>query len=126
MRVLGGIFWITISSGFLIGWSLMRLLTPEPPHIPTQCPEGMVCYEAYGPPVEPEYILNGSLVVVQWVAEEDMPDGYEAYAQYSVDFENNASYCLITTTMPEQVLGDSKMDALGHELLHCITGAFHP
>lgn len=128
MRAIAYSFWALVITIALLTTAVIKLMadTPTPPHIPNECPETMVCYEAYGPPVEPEYILNGSIVMVNFVAEEDMPDGYEAYAQYSVDFDANLSFCLITTVIPKQTLGDSKMDALGHELLHCITGGFHP
>jgi hypothetical protein len=124
MKFLTWGFWFTVAMTIAV----MLVITgqPDTPHIPNECPETMVCFEAYGPPVTPEYILSGSIVLVKFIDQSDMPDGYEAYAEYEVDFANNLSYCLITTSLPEQVLGDSKMDALGHELLHCITGNFHP
>ena len=86
----------------------------------------MICYEPYGAPVEPEYILDGTIVLVRFVDSYTLPDGMAAYAEYVADFDANASFCVITTTLPEQTLGDPAMDALGHEFLHCLTGSFHP
>lgn len=127
MKAITYSFWALVITIALLTTAVLKLMAhnPTPPHIPNECPESMVCFEAYGPPVEPQYILNGSIILVRFIDESDMPDGYEAYAEYDVDFEANMSWCLITTIMPEQVLGDSRMDALGHELLHCLTGSFH-
>lgn len=125
MKVASTVLWITLLSGVLLGVSVKRLAPDTPP--PTDvCPESMICYEPYGAPVEAKYFLNGSIILVSFIDAADMPDGVEAYAQYAADFENNLSFCVITAVIPEQVLGDPRMDALGHELLHCITGAFHP
>lgn len=128
MRAIAYSFWALVITVALLTTAVIKFMTedPEPPQVADTSSEPIVCYEAYGAPVEPEYILNGSVVLVQFIAEEDMPDGMEAYAQYSVDFDTNTSLCVITTILPIRVLGDSKMDALGHELLHCITGSFHP
>lgn len=122
MKAIAFSFWTLVITIALLTTAVIKLMTG-----PTDtCPESMVCFEAYGAPVEPEYILDGSLVFVRWVDESDMPDGYAGYAEYVADFESNLSLCVITTTIPTQVLGDSAMDTLGHELLHCLTGSFHP
>ena len=90
------------------------------------CPEDTYCYKPYGAPIEAEYVMTGSLVIIRWTPEDQMPDGVEAFAEWEVDYENNFSACVITATPPQQVLGDPRMDALGHELLHCLIGNFHP
>ena len=90
------------------------------------CPESMVCYEPYGADVQAEYVLQGSLVFIHWVPEGTLPDDTEAQAEWEVDYDSNMSVCLITATPPQHVLGDPYMDALGHELLHCLIGDFHP
>lgn len=90
------------------------------------CPPDTFCYEPYGAPIQAEYVLKGTLVLVRWLPASQMPPNTEAYASWKVDFENNMSVCLLTATPPQQVLGDPRMDALGHELLHCLTGNFHP
>lgn len=125
MKAIAFSFWALVITVALLTTAVIKLMTSPPPPSDT-CPETMVCYEPYGAPVEPEYILQGSVVMVRFIDESAMPDGYDAYAEYVADFENNLSWCVITTVMPEQVLGDPKMDALGHEMLHCIVGAFHP
>jgi len=115
------VFWLVLFTGAGLSYGLMKWMTTDPAP-----PSDQVCYEPYGPPVIAEYFLRGSIVMVNFIDKDDMPDGYEAYAEYTPDFDNNFSWCLITATLPEQVLGDPAMDALGHELLHCISGAYHP
>jgi len=80
------------------------------------------CYAPYGGPVEPEFQAETTLVTVKWIKAER---GMEAYASWLYDSETNATICVITARMPDQVLGDPDMDSLGHELLHCLTGDFH-
>lgn len=91
------------------------------------CPETMYCYEPYGAPVEAEHVMQGAIVQVNFLpaGHQDL-HGSEAIATWVVDYDNNVSWCVINTQFPEQVLGDPRMDALGHELLHCIIGEFHP
>ena len=125
MRAITYSFWALVITVALLTTGIIKLMTNPPPPSDT-CPETMVCYEPYGAPVEAEYVLTGAIVVVNFIDESEMPDGMEAYAEYVADFENNFAWCRITTLFPERMLGDPKMDALGHELLHCITGAFHP
>jgi hypothetical protein len=88
------------------------------------CPETMECYEPYGSPVEPEYILKGTVVKVNFVSEDELAGNEVGYAEYRV--YGNVSVCHITAMLPEKILGDPRMDTLGHELLHCIAGSFHP
>ena len=90
------------------------------------CPESMVCYEPYGATPQAEYVMAGAMVKVDFVDASAMPAGTEAYATWIPDFEENYSICIITVQFPSHVLGDPIMDSLGHELLHCITGKFHP
>lgn len=93
---------------------------------PNTCPEDMYCYEPYGAPIAAEYVLDGAIVAIKFVDASEFKNGEEAYAIWEVDYDKNISWCLIKAQFPEQVLGDPRMDALGHELLHCITGNFHP
>jgi len=39
---------------------------------------------------------------------------------------NKPYWCRIHAQKPTKVNGDEKMDTLGHELLHCMIGTFHP
>lgn len=113
---------------FMSGMLLMNAIN-EGQHVDEvwdTCPETMICYEPYGAPVEAEYVFGGSIVRVDFVDESELPDDAEAIAEYVPNFEKNFSWCKITTLFPERVLGDPRMDALGHELLHCIIGDFHP
>lgn len=95
-----------------------------------ECPEGNICYEAYGTGVEPEYVLQGAIVKVDFVTEEEMivlagPE-MDGYAEYVLPVEGGTiSLCKLTVMMPERVLGDPQMDTIGHEFLHCIVGDFH-
>lgn len=128
MRAITYSFWALVITVALLTTGIIKLMTddPTPPPLADTCPESMICYEPYGAPVEPEYILDGSIVLVRFVDASTLPDGLEAYAEYVADFDANISFCVITTVMPQQMLGDPAMDALGHEMLHCLTGAFHP
>lgn len=128
MKLLAAIFWIILISGMFIGVMMLRDPTSHLPIAditPVEETE-LYCYEPYGAIIEPKYILNGTIVAVEFIDAGDMPDGTEAYARWSVDFDANVSYCVITAVLPEHMLGDPRMDALGHELLHCLTGEFHP
>jgi hypothetical protein len=51
--------------------------------------------------------------------------GGDNYAQWVVGDDGTAD-CTLWINMPEQILGDPDMDGMGHELLHCLTGDFHP
>ena len=126
MRAITFSFWALVTTIALTTTAVIKLMTDTPTALSDTCPETMVCYEPYGSSVEPEYILAGTIVQVKFVSADELPDGFEAYAQWEVDTDKNISWCIITTTLPKQVLGDAAMDALGHELLHCITGQFHP
>ena len=81
------------------------------------------CYDPYGSPVTPEFVVEWSFIKFNWVEGER---GMEAYASYAYDEETNSTVCLITARMPDEVIGDPEMDSLGHEVLHCVTGDFHP
>ncbi len=81
-----------------------------------------VCYEPYGGPVEPEYVVDQVLVQIIWVEGER---GLETESSFSYDEEINTGICIIWVRMPDEILGDSDMDSIGHEFLHCATGDFH-
>jgi len=121
MRAITYSFWALIVTVALLTTAVIKLMSDDPTP-----PSDQVCYEPYGAPVEPEYILAGTVVSVKFVDPSDMPDGYAAYAIYQADLDTNWSVCHIVSMFPQQVLGDERMDALGHELLHCLTGAYHP
>ncbi len=104
----------------------IEILETEVEYLQDTCPESLICYEPYGAPVEAEYVLDGSIVIIKFVDASEMADDEEAYAVYTVDFKLNASICLIVAQFPTHVLGDPIMDSIGHEFLHCIVGDFHP
>ena len=111
---------------FLIGCTVgatfcLIMVAAFDPHTPAVAEQ--VCYEPYGQEVEPEYIINRTDVEIRWVTPADLPRNVEAQATYTL--HGNWSSCLIEAQLPEHILGDPKMDALGHELLHCLTGNFH-
>jgi len=84
-----------------------------------------VCYEPYGDSVDFEFEAEQALVKISWVDPGDLEDGVEAESSYYYDEETNTTICLILAPRPVFVLGDPLMDALGHELLHCLAGEFH-
>jgi len=81
------------------------------------------CYDPYGTGVIPEFEAKQTLVVVNWV---DVGRGGDAGSSYYYDEETRTSICEVWVRMPEQILGDPDMDALGHEVLHCLAGDYHP
>ena len=85
--------------------------------------EDYFCYEPYGEPVTPEFLADFSLVHFRWVVGER---GMAVQASYLYDEETNTTICVVNVRMPNQVIGDPDMDSLGHEVLHCATGNFHP
>jgi hypothetical protein len=42
------------------------------------------------------------------------------------DPSREPKWCRIHAVKPTRVKNDEKMDTLGHELLHCVIGTFHP
>ena len=86
-----------------------------------------VCYEATGEFVKPEFQAQSTMIRVHWITGTVNVDGTEAvgYSKYLYDPELNASVCEIFVPMPKRVVGDDRMDTLGHELLHCLAGQFH-
>ena len=95
-------------------------------HPPTPQPKQM-CYNASGEAVKPEYRANSTLVRVHWIRGTIHYQGeeVEGLAKYVYDAELNASICEVYIPMPERVIGDAAMDTIGHEMLHCLSGAFH-
>lgn len=84
--------------------------------------EGMYCYMPYGQPVIAEHYVDSTLVTIHWL---DQERGDVAWSEWVVDEEQSLSTCDIWAKRPMQPLGDPDMDALGHELLHCLIGDFH-
>ena len=121
-----GTYMLGVAIGFVTAFVVIV------PQLPNTCPEGFECYRAYGTDVRPEYILMGTIVRVHFLepTEITLPDTGESvagYSTYRLDPQGRPfSWCEIYVPMPEQVLGDSAMDTIGHELLHCVTGDFHP
>jgi len=62
-------------------------------------------------------------VEVLWFHEDSR--GGDAFAEWVVRDDGIAD-CTLWIHMPQQVLGDPDMDGIGHELLHCLAGNFHP
>ena len=89
----------------------------------TQSQAEEYCYDPYGSPVTPEFVAKWSFIKFNWVEGER---GMGASASYAYDEETNSTICVITVRMPDQIIGDPEMDSLGHEILHCVTGDFHP
>jgi len=85
--------------------------------------EAQFCYDPYGTAVVPEFKATQTLIQVKWSG---VPRGEEAGSSWYYDEETDTSICVMWVRMPEQILGDPDMDALGHEVLHCLTGDFHP
>ena len=86
-----------------------------------------VCYNATGEYVRPEHKAIGALIRVNWIDGYVMNDGERVagMARYMYDDELNQSVCEVWIPMPKRVLGDDRMDTVGHEVLHCLAGAFH-
>ena len=87
-----------------------------------------VCYNAYGGPVQPEFQAESTTVQVNYVKGSFEFEGDEVVgvAIYAYDDVTNSSACEIFIPIPKQVYGDDAMDTIGHELLHCLIGEFHP
>jgi hypothetical protein len=83
----------------------------------------LYCFNPYGTAVVPEYQATQSLIVVEWVTQ---GRGEQVDSSWFYDEETDTSICKIWIRLPDQILGDPDMDGIGHEVLHCLTGAFHP
>jgi len=99
--------------GILIGSTLATVTLAEPVKY---------CYEPYGPYVEPEFIATRTVIEVVWLLG---PRGDTAESSWHYDEETGVSVCKIWVRLPDQVLGDPDMNALGHEVLHCLAGNFY-
>lgn len=120
-------FGMALGLGIMFAIFTLKAIPELEAYYADTCPENMYCYEPYGAPVEAEYVLQGAIVKVNFLPEgHQLLEGAEANATWVVDWDANASWCVINTQFPQQVLGDPRMDALGHELLHCLIGNFHP
>ncbi len=106
---------ILCTLGILVGGFLMTLAEAET--------ETRYCYEPYGTAVIPEHIATQALIQIRW---EDTERAGDANSSWLYDEETKTGVCVIWVRMPEQILGDPDMDALGHEVLHCLIGDFHP
>ena len=93
---------------------------------PTPQPK-QVCYHSSGEAVKPEFRADSTVIRVHWIKGTIHYEGEEVVglAKYLYDDDLNASICEIFIPMPQQVVGDADMDTIGHEMLHCLTGAFH-
>ena len=83
------------------------------------------CYDPYGQDVEAEHAVNYVYLRVIW---NDNGRGGDAWSEWEIWEDENGeifSECTVSVPPPQQILGDPDMDALGHEVLHCIIGNFH-
>lgn len=83
--------------------------------------EGLYCYNPYGRPVIAEHYADTVRLKVNWLFDDR---GEVAWSEWDIA-EDNTVDCEIWVHRPEQPLGDPDMDALGHEVLHCLIGDFH-
>jgi hypothetical protein len=93
-----------------------------------QVSEYAVCYEPYDPPFVDYGDANVHKVelTVHWIDTETATDnGAEAWSEFIILPEQDTSICDIYVQPPVAMLGDPLMDALGHEVLHCLAGNFH-
>lgn len=118
MKVLGRFLYLAVGA--------VAMLSAHQYLFPPTCPEDTLCYPTTGVSVEAQHHLLGSVVRIEWRTREQMPENVQAFSEWRVDYENNLSLCVIFAEFPELVYGDIRMEALGHELLHCLTGEFHP
>ena len=119
-----GFFLFGIIAGFLLHLAI-DITRTEPPTADTRS-ESMLCYELVGEEVKPEHFVHNAFISVKYVNEgAELPDGWEAMTQWVVYPDDDISFCTITIPTPTHVLGDPAMDAMGHELLHCLSGSFH-
>lgn len=81
------------------------------------------CYEPYSTAVVTEFEAEQALVIIHWT---DTGRGGDAASTLYYDEDTLTSICEVWVHKPEQILGDPDMDALGHEVLHCLVGDFHP
>jgi len=84
---------------------------------------GAVCYTEYGGPPQLEHRATHTLIEVVYM---DGPVGMETEASWAYDDETGISICKIWIRIPDKILGSADMDGMGHELLHCLTGDYHP
>ncbi len=83
------------------------------------------CYEGAEELVKPEYMIGNLLITMHWLpADQDDPEA-DGWSECLTDLENNIAWCDVYVTLPTHVLGDPHMDALGHEIMHGLTGDFH-
>ncbi len=82
--------------------------------------------EPHGVPPEAEHVLDLSIVRLVFKDASEMPPDTEAQAEYIVNLEESFSLCRIEAQFPTHTLNDPIMESIGHELLHCIVGNFHP
>lgn len=124
---IGGVYWL---AAVLVGiGSLYMHVTSTPsPHPKMTHRVSEVCYEATGERVREEFRAETAIIKVVYI---NGPIDYNGepvvgLALYTgLDPDTNTNICKLFVPMPTHVLGDDKMDTLGHELLHCLVGAFH-
>lgn len=123
----GGLYWL---AAVLVGFGSLYMhvtSTPTPqPKMTHRVSE--VCYEATGERVREEFRAETAIIKVVYI---NGPMDYNGekvvgLALYTgLDPDTNTNICKLFVPMPTHVLGDDKMDTLGHELLHCLVGDFH-
>ncbi len=87
-------------------------------------PDELYCYDPYGQPVIAEHYVDYVVLRVTWEGER----GEGAWSEWEIwidEDDKEFTECEIHVPRPLQPLGDPDMDALGHEVLHCLIGDFH-
>lgn len=124
MKYLTIAFWTIVLSVTAITFVVTRLVTSSP-----KIDSDQVCYEPYGQPVTPEHLLQYTTIKVHYLTEpllDDNGEEYDGLATWILNEARTMSFCEIWIPVPMQTLGDADMDTMGHELLHCLGGEFHP
>lgn len=83
------------------------------------------CYAPYGAPVIAEHYVDYVVLRVTWEGEQGGP-GWAEWEIWIDEDDEEFTECTVHTPRPLQPLGDPDMDTLGHEVLHCLIGSFHP
>jgi len=115
MKMKGLIVILTFFAGFALARGWMQAMAAELEEY---------CYNPYGEYVVAEHYVDYVVLRVVWEGER----GEIAWSEWEIWEDENGeefSECLVTVPRPKQILGDPDMDALGHEVLHCLIGSFH-
>jgi len=104
------LYYALVAAGVVLAYSVAK---PD---------EGMYCFMPYGQPVIATHYSDTVRLKVNWLFDQERAG--EAWSEWEVG-EDNVVDCEIWVHRPEQAMGDPDMDALGHEVLHCLIGEFH-